>query len=183
MRTMFERSIHERASSPSPWSCKPPKRPFALVDGVVGHRRTTHSHETYGCNGHAQPSCRPLGAGADSAQVPPQGTALAGGVRGPRPCVDEIPCPVSNSLQPSSLVDGYPFTSAVNNARSRAARRPSGRRPGASPRHRTWSCSIFPGAGAALMPSRGRVATERMRHKTRQVGASRKSPKAPKPDS
>ena len=69
----------------------------------------------------------------------------AGGLRRLRADGDEVPGAVPDRVQPAGLVDGHAAAAAADDARPRAARRPSRRRPGASPRHRPSRAARHPG--------------------------------------
>ena len=82
----------------------------------------------------------------------------ARGVRRLRARADEVPGPVPDRLQPAGLVDGHAAAAAADDARPRAARRPSRRRSRAAGRDRPARAARHP---RALGPGR------RLRARTR----------------
>ena len=69
-----------------------------------------------------------------------------GGFRRVRAQPDEIPGPVSDRLQPPGVVDGNAAAPAADDARSRAHRRPSRRRPGPAHGLRPYGTARHPGS-------------------------------------
>ena len=72
--------------------------------------------------------------------------AAPGGVRRLRAEPDQIPGPVSDRLQPPGLVDGHAAAPAADDARPRAHRRPSRRRPRPAHGLRPYGTARHPGS-------------------------------------